>query len=95
MLLPLALVEGVRPQGRDVEGVLGLVEAVDEFAPAEAGFQGRLDHQAEVINRVLQPVYLLVQLHLLQGACPLEGLRDVLAEDCELVDMRPFKVVEL
>jgi hypothetical protein len=90
VLLPLNLVEGVRPEGRDVEGVLRIVEAVDELAAAEAGFQGRLDHKAEVVYRVLQPVYLLVQLHLLQGACPLEGLRDVLAEDCQLVDMRPF-----
>ena len=90
MLLSLALVEGVCTEGRYVEGVLGIVEAVDEFAAAEASFQGRLDHQAEVINRVLKPVYLLVQLHLLQGACPLESLRDVLAEDCELVDMGAF-----
>jgi hypothetical protein len=63
---------------------------MDQLAAAEAGFQGRLDHQAEVIDRVLQPVYLLVQLHLLKGASPLEGLRDVLAEDSELVDVRTF-----
>jgi hypothetical protein len=90
MLFSLALVEGICPQGCDVKGVLGLVEAMDQLAAAQAGFQGRLDHQAEIIDRVLQPVYLLVQLHLLKGASPLEGLRDVLAEDCELVDVRTF-----
>ena len=68
---------------------------MDQRAATQAGFQGRLDHQAEVINRVLQPVYLLIQLHLLKRACPLESLRDILAEDSELVDMGPFEVVEL